>query len=357
MVTKAACATLIINTLLFCKRFTMKDCKKTEDFLSNPGFVHYVYGTDENEEKKWQEWLILHPEAAKPAKEAAQILQLIKLREDQVTDIQIQEATKRLTEAMETPSAGGNTPSVGRRIRMWSAAAAVILLLLVAGIFFYSDKGQTPAAIATEFGEVRTQHLPDGTEIVLNANSSVRLGKNWEDGQTREVWIRGEVFFRVKKTASRDKFIVHTDAFDIEVTGTAFNVVNDGEKSSIILREGSVIIHQDGKQLLMKPGDFIEYAHSKMQQKQVDKDDYMAWMENKLVFDKTPLAEVAKTIRNHYGVQVILDGPGTEAETISGIMPNDNLEILLSSLEATQKFSIEKTSSSITISVKSIHKP
>jgi ferric-dicitrate binding protein FerR (iron transport regulator) len=48
---------------------------------------------------------------------------------------------------------------------------------------------------------------------------------------------------------------VHTDAFDIEVTGTSFNVVNRNGVSTVILKEGSVKIHRPGAaELVMVPG-------------------------------------------------------------------------------------------------------
>jgi ferric-dicitrate binding protein FerR (iron transport regulator) len=146
---------------------------------------------------------------------------------------------------------------------------------------------------------------------------------------------------------------VHTDAFDIEVTGTSFNVKNMNGKSSIILKEGSVIIHRKGEpDIKMKPGDYVAFNDNQIQKKVVTKDDYLIWTQNKLVFDNTSLSEVAKIITEHYGVKVKLQGENIEQKTISGIMPNDNLDVLISSLEATQEFSIKRSEDVLTINNK-----
>jgi ferric-dicitrate binding protein FerR (iron transport regulator) len=142
---------------------------------------------------------------------------------------------------------------------------------------------------------------------------------------------------------------VHTDAFDIEVTGTSFNVINNNGKSSVILKEGSVKIHRTGEaEIVMKPGDFVEFSNDQIQKKTVTKQDYIAWTDNKLVFDNTPLTDVAKTIKEHYGVEVNLEGDNIAAERITGIMPNDNLDVLLEALNATQEIKVIHTKDSIT---------
>ena len=194
--------------------------------------------------------------------------------------------------------------------------------------------------------------MPDGTEVTLNANSKVSYG-TWKEGSPREVWINGEALFHVKKTPELSKFIVHTNAFDIEVTGTIFNVLNTPGKSNIILKEGSVKIHREGEpEILMNPGDFVEFSNEQIQKTRVTKQDDLAWTESKLIFDNTPLTEVATRIKNHYGVDVKLTGKNVADKTITGIMPNDNLDVLLKALEATLDCDIQHTNNQIIISIK-----
>jgi ferric-dicitrate binding protein FerR (iron transport regulator) len=75
----------------------------------------------------------------------------------------------------------------------------------------------------------------------------------------------------------------------------------------------------------------------------------MAWTENKLVFNNTPISEVANIIKKHYGIDVKLAEDYLAQKTITGIMPNDNLDVLLQSLNATQEFKVLKDGDSILI--------
>jgi ferric-dicitrate binding protein FerR (iron transport regulator) len=279
---------------------------------------------------------------------AVAILNLIRFQDTPVSSEQIKEAEAKLRLTINN-SQPAKIISIKKR-RIWYAAAAVAVLLIAIGVTVFFNPN-SKSRLATQYGQIKKDKLPDGTEVFLNANSTVTYEKGWHEGKTREVWIRGEAFFHVKKTPTHDKFIVHTDAFDIEVTGTSFNVTNKNGMSSIILKEGSVKIHRSGEaEILMKPGDMVEFSNEKIEKKTVSKPDYMAWMDNKLDFDNTTVTEIAKIIKEHYGVDVNIDGNNLANQTITGIMPNDNLDVLLQALDATQELKVIRNGDSITIS-------
>ncbi|HYM95228.1 MAG TPA: FecR domain-containing protein [Chitinophagaceae bacterium] len=319
-----------------------------EELISDESFVSWCNRTDAKCIADWQQWIAAHPDKQEMVNHAAAILNLIRFQNTPISIGQIEEAEARLRQAINDPQPA-KIISIKRK-RIWYAAAAVAALLIVlsvAVIYKPSSKSQ----LTTQYGQIKKDKLPDGTEVFLNANSTVTYEKGWQEGKTREVWIQGEAFFHVKKTPSHDKFIVHTDAFDIEVTGTSFNVINKDGKSSIILKEGSVKIHRPGEaEILMKPGDMVEFSNEKIEKKIVTKQDYMAWMDNKLDFDNTPVTEIVKLIKEHYGVDVKINGNNLANQTITAVMPNDNLDVLLQALDATQELKVIRNGDSITIS-------
>ena len=71
--------------------------------------------------------------------------------------------------------------------------------------------------------------------------------------------------------------------------------------------------------------------------------------ENKIFFDATTLSEAANMIQNIYGFKVIFKDNLLSNKKISGILPNDNLEVLLKALEATNDFKIKTENKTITI--------
>ena len=327
---------------------------QAEDFISDDSFVSWVYKTDEKHIAQWEMWIAGNPDKKVLAEEAATLLQHLRINESPVSAEQLAAAQARLNNAIDAGGENISARVIGiKRRKIWYAAAAVlfvaVLTISLKFLFSPADKPQ----LATNYGQIKQDKLPDGTEIILNANSTLTYPKEWKEGTDREVWIKGEAFFHVKKTVQHNKFIVHTDAFDIEVTGTSFDVINRNGKSSIILKEGSVKIHRPGEaEIIMKPGDFVEFTNEQIQKKTITKQDYLAWTESKLVFDNNSLKEVAEIITQHYGIEVRLQGNNLSEKTITGIMPNDNLDVLLQSLEATQEFTIQRTNNAITIANK-----
>ncbi|HTM93027.1 MAG TPA: FecR domain-containing protein [Flavisolibacter sp.] len=163
--------------------------------------------------------------------------------------------------------------------------------------------------------------------------------------------MQGEAFFKVQKTPMKDRFIVHTNAMDIIVTGTQFNAIAREDEFSVLLTEGSVTIKtSNGNEIKMKPGDFVKIENQVPAKQNVDQQRILAWKEARLDFDNTPINDVAKIISRHYGVKVSVTTKAIGESTISGIMPNDNLDVLIQALEATGNYKVARTDNEITIS-------
>lgn len=327
----------------------MENYNQIEDFLNDESFVAWVNKTNEKDIEKWDLWMTEKSSNKELAKDAASILKMLQIKDREISHTQINTAEMRLRESIKNERIPAKIIEIKKKKIWYWAAAASIILLFGLGIFFFT-RPAPKLQFATTYGQIEKNKLPDGTEVILNAKSELTFGKKWEEGKTRDVWIKGEAFFHVKKTMKHDKFIVHTDNFDIEVTGTSFNVINEDGKSSVALIEGSVKIHRPGeKEILMKPGDLVEFNNQRIEKKVADKQESTAWIDNKLVFNNTPISEVAAIITRHYGITVKIDNDSIAKKTITGIMPNDNLDVLLQSLTATQEFQVSKTNDTITI--------
>ncbi|MBN8865725.1 MAG: FecR domain-containing protein [Sphingobacteriales bacterium] len=225
-----------------------------------------------------------------------------------------------------------------RTMRKWVAVAA--LFVFAAGIWWWQF-GSAPGykEIFTQFGETRQVQLPDGSIAMLNANTKLR----YTDG-SREVWIKGEAFLEVAKTVDKAKFTVHTDGYDVVVHGTRFNVLDRGDgRQGVMLEEGAVELKARGHgPVQMQPGEWIQLRNGKLDKSMTDGKAQLAWKDHKLFFEKTLLPEVAAIIAEHYGVQVQVE-PALDQTAVSGIFPNDNLDILVQTLETAQGFRIERT--------------
>ena len=68
-----------------------------------------------------------------------------------------------------------------------------------------------------------------------------------------------------------------------------------------------------------------------------------------MVFENTSMREVLTKIREHYNISIRLEDESIADKTITGILPNNSLDILLQSLEATMDFKIIRNKDEILI--------
>ncbi len=95
--------------------------------------------------------------------------------------------------------------------------------------------------------------LDDGSQVWLNCESTLKFPHCFDRGR-RVVELEGEAYFRIAKDEGRP-FIVQTRDYDIEVTGTEFNVNSYSPNStSTTLVEGGVKIELDGAANILTPG-------------------------------------------------------------------------------------------------------
>ena len=146
--------------------------------------------------------------------------------------------------------------------KSWLVAAAVTLLVLSGG-WFARDHVRYEI-YSTNFGQIQRLVLPDGSKVVLNANSTLRVPRFGFGETTREVYMTGEADFSITHTANHQKFIVHTAKnFDVEVLGTEFNVYARPRRSRVVLNKGKVKLHylkgSETDQIVMHPGDLVTF--------------------------------------------------------------------------------------------------
>jgi transmembrane sensor len=328
----------------------LENYREPEDLLADESFLSWYFKTDPREGKDWQHWMESSPDRQELVHQAVSLLNTTRIKEKEITGQQLMAAETALMSRLQEPQAAPAVRTVPLLSRNRWMAAASILLLLTAGLFITKTFLPGKPQISSGYGQVLSQHLPDGTEVTMNANSKLSYTTGWTDGADREVWVNGEAFFHVRKTPLKSRFIVHTDHFDIIVTGTQFNVVNRHDRDNVMLKEGSVTVHgSDGGEMKMVPGDFVEFDKALLKKIPARNDSVMAWQEHKLVFDNTPLHELATIIHDQYGIDVRLVEDPAGGKTISGILPNDSLETLLQALEATGDFGVDRKGNDITI--------
>jgi len=323
----------------------MNELQSPEDLLVDESFLAWYHQSDPEATKKWDTWLESDLSHKALKDNAIELIKALDLQEKPVPPAQLAAAEARLFGVVNAPRVQDAPVRRLRRSswRVWvSAAACLVVILMAAGIDKWWIRGKN--TVDTPYGQTARLVLPDGTEVMMNANSSFTYPRHWKEGKDREGWLKGEAFFHVRKTSQHDRFIVHTDHFDVIVTGTEFNVVNQPDNAGVVLKEGTVtLIDEHGTEIKMAPGDNVVLKGTQLIRETVNPEDATAWMDNKMNFDNTPLSEVIRMIRFHYGVEVEVSNPTMLNKTLTGIYPNDNLDVLLKALEATKEYKVERS--------------
>lgn len=224
---------------------------------------------------------------------------------------------------------------IPERKRLWPiisyVAAALALPLLVAGIYFYcagmdtqkkyddavkqieiltNQNSGTVTYIANP-GVKSTVVLPDSSVVRLNGNSKL-VSPNVFSPDIRELYLSGEGYFEVKHHENWPMHIHTAKDVTVKVLGTTFDLSayeNDAEVK-LTLIEGKVLM-QDNKtreEHEVKPQQEIKIADSPNvnvpEIKKADIQKNTSWTKGELIFDNTPMPEIAKQLERWYGVKV-----------------------------------------------------
>ncbi|WP_127124892.1 FecR family protein [Pseudoflavitalea rhizosphaerae] len=178
--------------------------------------------------------------------------------------------------------------------------------------------------------------LADGSEVWLNAASSLKFPLHFADS-VREVFVKGEAFFRIAKNAAQP-FIVHSDAADIRVLGTSFNVhAYHSGKAIVSLVEGAVKTKMQGQQTetTLKPGlEAVIDAAERTQVRQFKSANTLAWMKGVYYFHDTPLSEIGEVLQRWFGLTLVYSDPSLAKLPVTGaIEKNQPLTDFLTSLQ------------------------
>lgn len=329
------------------------------DFAMDEHFQRWVLTRDAEVAHYWQTWLALHPEKKEVVEEAKVLLNTPQFKQNHWSPERMRAVQEKIKKsAAEASLSHKATFEETKKNKLFLSArmaiAASILLLLGIALSFYFF-GAQEQVFSTSYGEMQELKLPDGSEVILNANSTLRFAEDWQKKEQRQVWLEGEAFFKVSKITSPSgnaavKFVVHLDNIDVEVVGTAFNVNHRSGKIEVALDEGMVDLKMTGgERLRMEPGDMIAYTAQtqRLNKYHVNLEKVTAWRNHQMMLDGQPLSDLAILIKNYYGVDVRFSSEELADRKIKTTLPTDNLELVLETLELMLNVQSEKKGNEI----------
>lgn len=199
-------------------------------------------------------------------------------------------------------------------LNVFARYAAVFAGLVAIGLMYLVLTKEKPVMLSHSVpanGNVEFVVLEDGSKVCLNSGTVLFYPQEFSK-RSRVVELKGEAFFEVMKDASKP-FIVETDALTVEVTGTSFNVKTNADNNTIetVLVTGSVILFSSADEMIgtLQPGQMAvtNRATGTTTIREVDVNDYTAWQEGLISFQKASLTDIISKIEQVYQVELTYD--------------------------------------------------
>lgn len=228
--------------------------------------------------------------------------------------------------------------------------AAVLLALLAFGFgsyLLFENAISTETTVVAQIDDLgKVIILPDGSEITLNLGASLTYPEKFRE-ETRSVTLQGEAFFNIKRDIKRP-FVVNTTKAQIKVLGTSFNVLATQKKTDVLVESGKVQVstkHHE-EQLILTKGQFCTAAN-KLSIIDNKNKNYLSWKTQKMIFEATPLHEVATVIETTYGVQIHINNSEVQNLQLTATFEHEPIDIILESIAKSFNLTYQKNGRSI----------
>jgi hypothetical protein len=196
----------------------------------------------------------------------------------------------------------------------------------------------------------------DGTKLWINSGSRAIYPVVF-DHKKREIFIEGEAFLEVSHDPARP-FIVKTEAMDIKVLGTSFNInaYPEDETASIVLVKGSVeaAVYKQ-KKVLLTPNQMISYSKetNKVSLQKVDVFEHISWKEGWMLINSENLESIIEKLSRYYDRDIKFLDEKAKTFQISGKLDlKDSIDQVLRIISSTAPVKAEIKENLIVISIK-----
>lgn len=160
--------------------------------------------------------------------------------------------------------------------------------------------------------------LSDGTTVWLNSTTQMRFP--FAFGESREVYIEGEAYFKVAADANKP-FIVHIGKTAVNVLGTEFNL-NSYTKGIVVtsLVQGKIAVTVDNKRIELKPGKEVVTSGDNMTVADFDNKITLGWRQGVHYFQDANMLEIADMIKRYFDITMVMDEPAAGQQHFRGKM-------------------------------------
>lgn len=267
----------------------------------------------------------------------------------------------RLTPPVPAAAASATAPNRNAKVRRGLlVAAGVAAVALLAG-WFALDMHDT--VLSTDRAERREVMLADGSVVSLGPETQLRVALSKAE---RHITLeRGRALFRVAKDQKRP-FVVTSEGTLVRAVGTIFGVEQADENIIVTVKEGKVAVSQaasagtthpeskaerpgasasaDSPPALLTSNEqmTVSAAGAPSPVREVDASRALSWSEGVLVFNSTPLEEVARRFNQYNRVQIRIRDAELGRRTVSGVFQASDPQTLIDFIRAGARVTVTR---------------
>lgn len=197
----------------------------------------------------------------------------------------------------------------------WSRIAAVFTLVLGAWLAYTVLKPEHYKEILAG-NTVKTELLPDGSELTLNKHASISYAEDFKDNRHLK-FQKGSIFFNVAHDKSRP-FVIDIDEVAVTVVGTSFHIRHLGSETEVIVESGIVRVSRNGEELELRQREKVLIAETTAELIKARNTDqlYNYYRSQLFIAEGIPLRKLTSTLNEAYNVNIQIPDEQLAAEPI-----------------------------------------
>lgn len=319
----------------------------------------YISGNAEPEERREiRNWMDQDPKNKKLIRQLEQIWELTP-EEEFAIDAQAaweKFRAEKIKKSQRIKTADIISNKYSDNLTYFLRTAAIVLVAVLTGFFVQytltDNSSNTEDTshfnvmqdLVTGRGEKAQVTFTDGTKVILNAASTLRFPKKF-DNTNREVYLDGEAYFEVTHDPEKP-FIVHVQNTKVRVLGTAFNIRGWEEDSNVdvAVRSGRVIVSttkssQSRSEVVLSKDQFTRVLKKRGIEpvKKINIENYLLWTHGGLHFDNVPFMQVLKHLERKFDVQINVADSKVLNVPFTGTFKSGELDEILNVVAASMK--------------------
>lgn len=232
---------------------------------------------------------------------------------------------------------------------------AVAVLVVISGALLLANQSGWIGSqtISTAKNERQKLVLPDGTEIFMNANTTISYHKSGFLKARNIELEEGEAYFNVTHD-EKNPFSIKVGDLNVNDLGTSFNLKVEPKQVVVVVNSGKVSLEKakDMEKILLAPQDRGTFNKETKEMSFAKNNDlnYRAWHDKILHYEKTPLAEVSDDLNELFGTQIIFQNAALKERTLSAYFKDKTEDEIMNSIAASLRLRVTKRDGTFVLS-------